>query len=32
MKTILIVWTIIIVACILEAIFCSQFVDDDREI
>lgn len=32
MKTILIVWTIIIVACILEGIFCSEFVDDDREI
>jgi hypothetical protein len=32
MKTILIIWAILIVACILEGIFCSEFVDDDREI
>jgi len=29
MKILTIVWLLIIVACILEAIFCSKFVDDE---
>ena len=31
MKILTIVWLLVIVACILEAIFCSKFVDDDFE-
>ena len=29
MKILTIVWLLVIVACILEAIFCSKFVDDE---
>ena len=32
MKILTIVWAILILACILEAIFCTKFVDDDTEI
>jgi len=28
MKVLIIVWSIIIVACILEAIFCTKFEDE----
>ena len=31
MKILTIVWLLVIVACILEGIFCSKFVDDDLE-
>jgi len=31
MKILTIVWLLVIVACILEAIFCTKFVDDDLE-
>ncbi len=31
MKILTIVWLLVIVACILEGIFCSKFVDDDFE-
>ena len=32
MKILTIIWAILILACILEGIFCSKFVDDDKEI
>ena len=31
MKILTIVWAILIIACILEGIFCSKFVDEDFE-
>jgi len=30
MKILTIVWLIIIAACILEAIFCTKFVEDEE--
>jgi len=29
MKTILIIWGVVLIACILEGYFCSQFIDDE---
>ena len=31
MKIFIFIWLLVIVACILEAIFCTKFVDDDLE-
>jgi hypothetical protein len=31
LKYLLIIWGVVIVACIIEAIFCTKFVDDDSE-
>ena len=28
MKTVLVVWEVIIIACILEAYFCTEFIDE----
>jgi len=31
MKTFMIIWGIVIIACILEAYFCSEIINDDYD-